>query len=222
MTAFTNRLRKLHEKAVERGQWPLACALTSALADAAHVDNHINVIGAMHEAGLLRNSLEPLWTTWRSEPDAGTWLRRCLERLVASDTDYWALSGLLGTYIPALRKGLTGIGFQLLSIRLAQSPKDGDAHIATYCLKHSDRIISAVLEIGWNPSSGEVVDTSRWRAVILDRQSTQDGNLIGEGSGSYFMRARLPYGSWRILHSEFSLRSESVVSRDQTMLKGEP
>jgi hypothetical protein len=217
MPTISDRLRTLQAKAVEKGQWPLACALEKALSDDCNVDHRINVIGAMHEVGLLRNSLQPLWTTWRFSADGPAWARRCLERLLSSDHDYWAVAGLLGLSLSVLKTALSHSSVRLLSIRLAHSYKANDRHIAVLGVNHSDRVISPVLEVGWDTVTAEVVDMARWRAVVLERQEIQGANLIGHGSGSYFLRANLPYGSWRIVDDTFCLGAESSIPHEKTL-----
>jgi hypothetical protein len=59
---------------------------------------------------------------------------------------------------------------------------------------------------------------TRWRAVLLQEHTIQRGNLIGHGNGSYSLRANLPYGSWRLVETEFSLLAEWSVPQDQTFL----
>ena len=56
-TKPNKRLQELQSKAVQGGDWPLATAAGVALLDASNLDNQINVIGAMHESGRLRNQV---------------------------------------------------------------------------------------------------------------------------------------------------------------------
>jgi hypothetical protein len=218
MSSINTRLRTLHTKATEKGQWPLACALAAALGDDSSLDDRINVIGAMHESALLRNSPQPFWAAWRSDSDASPWAYRCVERLLTSDHDYWAVAGLLGLPLAVIRSSVAHFHFRLLSIRFAQSFKENDRHIAIFSPNRTDRVISPVLEVGWDSVTAEVVEMSRWRAVLLQEHTIQRGNLIGHGSGSYFLRANLPYGSWRLVETEFSLLAEWSVPQEQTLL----
>jgi hypothetical protein len=218
MSEITTRLRTLQAKATEKGQWPLVCALAATLNDESNLDYRINAVGAMHEVALLRNSLQPFWAAWRSDTDALAWAHRCIERLIASDHDYWAVAALLGLPLAVLRTSLVHFRFRLVSIRYAQPYKDNKHHIAALCLNRSDTVISPVLEVGWDTVTAEVVDMSRWRAVILQQQTIQRGNLIGHGSGSYFLRANLPYGGWRLVASEFRFLAEWSVPHEQTLL----
>jgi hypothetical protein len=218
MSAITTRLRTLHTKATEKGQWPLACALATALDYNSSLDHRINVIGAMHESALLRNSLQPFWAAWRSDAVAPAWAHRCVERLLASDHDYWALAGLLGLPLAVIRSSVAHFRLRLISTRFAQSFKENERHIAVFCLNRSDRIISPVLEIGWDTATAEVVEMSRWRAILFEQQTIEHGNLIGHGSGSYFLRANLPYGGWGPVETEFRLLAEWSVAREQTPL----
>ena len=84
-----------------------------------------------------------------------------------------------------VRSTVAHFRFRLISIRFAQSFKENERHIAVLCLNRSERIISPVLEIGWDTITAEVVEMSRWRAILLEQQTIQHGNLIGHGSGSY-------------------------------------
>jgi hypothetical protein len=218
MISISKKLISLHSRATEKGQWPLACAISVALRDESGLDNQINVIGAMQEAGCLRNSLQPFWDAWRSDTAVRAWASRCIERLRSMDTDYWALAGLLGLPLSAIRASLTEASYRLLSIRFAQSFKENERHIAVFCLSQFDAVISPVLEIGWDSVTGEVVDAARWRAVLLERQTILNGNLVGCGDGSYFMRAGLPYGIWRIHETVFELSADHLVERSRTLL----
>jgi hypothetical protein len=72
-----------------------------------------------------------------------------------------------------------------------------------------------VVEIGWG-TENTVVEASRWRAVILNEQREDSGFLTGTGTGSYFLRARLPYGCWRVLNETFTLQPEWTVKKSET------
>lgn len=217
---MNTRLRALHSKAAENGHWPLMCALTVALGDESTIDHRINVIGAMHEVGLLRNSMQPLWAGWRTDAAAKAWADRCIERLLVSDHDYWALTGLLGLPLMVVRAALTQSQFSLLSVRFAKPLKGNELHIATLSRTRSDRVIAPVLEVGWDTATGEVQDMSRWRAVILEQHADHGGNLVGHGNGSYFIRATLPHGGWRIVADEFRLQADWCVPREQSLMAG--
>ena len=60
------KLKAARKKAVEKGQWALVAALDSLMLDPTQLDARINVLGALHEVGLLANSLAFYWEEWRS------------------------------------------------------------------------------------------------------------------------------------------------------------
>lgn len=216
------KLRASRKKATEKGHWALAAAFDSLLQDPSSLDAKINVLGAMHEVGLLSNSLAPYWSEWRpAAADADAWAGRCLDRLQAGDFDYWALAALLALPLDAVRRALAQRNFKLLGIRFASSYKDGQWLIATFAGKHQGTVIAPVIEIGWGADL-TVFEASRWRAVILKEQSETSGSLIGHGSGSYFMRAKLPYGCWRVHDEPFALKEEWTVNRSETPLADYP
>ena len=140
------------------------------------------------------------------------WIGRCLDRLASADADYWALAGLLGVRLQPLRECLAARRYKLLNVRFAESHKDGRWQIGTFCLKYNpeiSRTISPVLELGW--SEGALSEAGRWRAVILDEQRQLPDGLVGRGSGSYFMRAKLPYGCWRVHHDTLEFKDEWLI-----------
>src|SRR5689334_16911564 len=93
-TKVTKKLQEAHTKAIAAGHWALAAACGGALADESSLDHQINVVGAMHEVGQLRNRIAPFWQSWRVDEVA--WTGRCVERLTGSDYDFWAIAALLG------------------------------------------------------------------------------------------------------------------------------
>lgn len=216
------KLKAARKKGIEKGHWSVVAALDSLLLDPTSLDARINVVGAMHEVGTLSNSLKPYWEAWRSSPpEIEHWVDCCFDRLRESDTDYWAIAALLGVPLSAISRSLQERKYKLLGVRFAESYKEGRWHIATFAGKHQGTIIAPVLEAGW--SADETInEVSRWRAVILNTQTETSGSLIGHGSGSYFMRAKLPYGCWRTHDETFSLKAEWIVSKSQTALANYP
>lgn len=215
MPAITTKLKALQKKSAEKGHWQVAATAAVLLSDEASLDARINLVGSLHEVGLLSNSLEPYWGAWRSSAeDELAWIGRCLDRLESGDADYWAVAGLLGVRVQGLRECLAARHYKLLNVRFAESYKDGKWQIGTFCLKHNpnpeiSRVISPVLELGW--SDGTISEAGRWRAVILDEQRQLPDGLMGRGSGSYFMRAKLPYGCWRVHHDTLEFKAEWLV-----------
>ncbi len=215
MPAITTKLKALQKKSIEKGHWQVVATAAALLSDEASLDARINLVGSLHEVGLLSNSLEPYWSAWRScAEDELIWIGRCLDRLESADADYWAVAGLLGVRVQPLRESLAARRYKLLNIRFAESIKDGKWQIGTFCLKHNpnpeiSRVISPVLELGW--ADGVISESGRWRAVILDEQRQLADGLAGRGSGSYFMRAKLPYGCWRAHHDSLDFKDEWLV-----------
>lgn len=213
MPSITAKLKPLLKKSVEKGHWQVVATATALMSDEESLDARINLVGSLHEVGLLSNSLEPYWSAWRSSAeDELMWIGRCLDRLASADADYWALAGLLGVGLQPLRECLATRRYKLLNVRFAESHKDGRWQIGTFCLKYNpeiSRTISPVLELGW--SEGALSEAGRWRAVILDEQRQLPDGLVGRGSGSYFMRAKLPYGCWRVHHDTLEFKDEWLI-----------
>jgi hypothetical protein len=192
------------------------------LAEPLSLDCQINLLGAMHEVWLLKNSFAPFWKAWRSGADAARWARRCVERLASSDHDYWALAALLGLGIEQVREVLEPSGYALESLRWAQARDDAKVHIATFRREDGgdDRLWSGVLELGWDSKSGILTDVARWRAVMFDELSREGGNALGRGHGTLFLRAVLPYGTCRSETGPFELRREWAVPVEKSLLRG--
>jgi len=217
-----SKLKAARKKALEKGHWVLVSALDTLLTDTTSLDARINVTGAMHEVGLLSNSLAPYWTEWRSnDEESKAWAERCLTRLHDHDADYWALAALLAVPLDFVKQSLQQRGYKLLSIRFASTYKQPEWSIATFAGKHQDRSLVPVIEVGWD-NEGFVIEASRWRAVILNEQQVIEGSLIGKGSGSYYMRAKLPYGCWRIADEPLELKEEWLVPKEKTLLADYP
>lgn len=226
MPSIATKLKGLQKKSAEKGHWQVVATATALLSDEMSLDARINLVGSLHEVGLLPNSLEPYWSAWRSSAeDELAWIGRCLDRLASADADYWAVAGLLGVRVEPLRECLATRRYKLLNVRFAESYKAGMLQIGTFCLKHNpnpevSRTISPVLEFGW--SSGAISEAGRWRAVILDEQRQLPDGLAGHGSGSYYMRAKLPFGCWRIHHDQLEFKDEWLVPLSDTPFAAYP
>ncbi len=221
MATITSRLRALQKKAKGKGQWAVVASATHLLAEEDNLDARINLVGSMHEVGMLKNSLAPYWATWRSNTAVRQWTQQCVDRLQQSDSDYWALAALLALPISEVQSVLSSSAFQLVAIRSAESYKEGQWHIATFSQKPLDRTLAPVIEVGWDGEE-QVIEASRWRAVVLDEQDEVDGSLVGKGFGSYYMRAKLPFGCWRIHHDTFEIRADWIVPKSKTALRNYP
>jgi hypothetical protein len=221
------RLQDLQAKAAQENHWALAAAAAMALADESNIDNQINVIGAMHESGMLRNQLAALWQTWRKSE--ATWSTRCLERLAHGDRDYWALAGLLGMSIKQAGPVFKKAGYLITSVRSCTEFDRAKTHIAVLTKPSlaisgvdddddGSAIWAPVLEIGWDSKSGEVVEAGRWRAIIIEKLEKVGGSLLGQGKGTYFMRAVLPHGCWRVENADFEVAREALVPIEKTLI----
>jgi len=211
------KLTQLAAKATEKGQWQLAAAVDLALGNDT-VDNHINVLGAMHEVGLLKNSFAPFAKAWR-EADITAFTAACLQRLIAGDADYWALAALLGISIADAAPVFTHADFELLAISRIPAFKDPELHVAALARRNAamPETLAPLIELGWNAKTGELYDVCRWRAVILETLQGEAPQLSGQGFGSYYMRAKLPYGCWRLLAEDFKLEAAAAIPQERTL-----
>lgn len=217
----TKRLEELQKKAAADGHWPLAAAARIALGDEGTLDHQLNVVGAIHEVGQLRNRLEPFWQCWRTDPAA--WSGRCLERLRKADHDYWGLAALLGMDIRSVWPMLKQAGYSIMSIRACSELNRANTHFAVFSITNNspglDRIWAPVLELGWDLKSGEILDVARFRAILFDTLEKADGSFIGKGNGTNFLRAALPQGAWRVVSAPFELIKEALIPISSTLLK---
>ena len=209
MPAITSRLSKLEKAASESGAFALAAAAAVAKNDPDNLDHQLDVIGALHEVGKLRNSMEPYWREWRK--NERPWVDRALARLVAGDRDYWALASLLGCSSAVCVEAAASLGLGLQCIRFYERLDLPPVHVAVLARPSGDRIWAPVLEIGCDSESQEVVDVARFRAVFWDRLERIDHGPVGKGSGSNFMRAVLPHGSWRMVTADFGLEADGLL-----------
>ncbi|MGJ7557644.1 hypothetical protein ACSFBI_26945 [Variovorax sp. RB3P1] len=213
-----NKLSKLAAESADKGRWALAAAATRA-STSDTVDDHINVLGAMHEVGLLKNSFAPFAKVWRA--DTAAFAAACVARLDKGDADYWALAALLGLNVADVAPVLVGAGFELLAVTRVPAFKDPELHVATLARRQaaSPEVLTSPIDLGWNAKTGELLDVSRWRAVVLEECTGVAPQLSGSGFGSYYMRAKLPFGCWRLLHDKFSLDADAAVAADATLWK---
>ncbi|MGJ7574594.1 hypothetical protein ACSFBX_28955 [Variovorax sp. RB2P76] len=213
-----NKLSKLAAESADKGRWALAAAATRA-STSDTVDDHINVLGAMHEVGLLKNSFAPFAKVWRA--DTAAFAAACVARLDKGDADYWALAALLGLNVADVAPVLVGAGFELLAVTRVPAFKDSELHVATLARRQaaSPEVLTSPIDLGWNAKTGELLDVSRWRAVVLEECTGVAPQLSGSGFGSYYMRAKLPFGCWRLLHDKFSLDADAAVAADATLWK---
>ena len=131
------------------------------------------------------------------------------------------MAGLLALPLATATAALIQRGYKLLGVRVANSFKDGPSHIAAFAGKHQGRVLAPVIELGWDGGQ-RLVEASRWRAVVLEQQAESGGSLVGQGGGSYFLRAKLPFGCWRIHDEPFTLKADWMVPKQQTALAEYP
>lgn len=211
MVAITAKLLKLAATAQKDGHFPVALAAQACAAAPDQLDHQLNLIGALHEMHKLPNSLVPYWQAFRRNESA--WIDRVVVRLRDHDADYWALASLLGVSAKTCFQVLAKHGYAQASLRWAERHKGPKIHIAVWAPEadlKSD-LWAPVFELGFDPKSFAVLDAARLRAVHFDKLKRVDGNAVGKGSGSNFMRAELPHGSWRMVSSDFELEAESLL-----------
>jgi hypothetical protein len=172
----------------------------------------------MHETGSLRNALEPFWKLWRK--DGSAWTARCVERLQSSDRDYWAIAALLGIDIREVWPVFKTAGYRVKSVRAVPPLVSPLTHFLTLAKAgSSDDLWAPAVELGWDAKSGVITDAARWRAILFDEISRTGASATGKGSGTNFLRAALPHGSWRLANMEFELVAEAVIPIEKTVLK---
>jgi hypothetical protein len=109
----------------------------------------------------------------------------------------------------------------LLSVRRYTRLDGPEVHVGVFAVRIGSTILAPVLEVGCDSETGELIDMMRWRAVIIERESATPTGVTVEGGGSYFMRARLPHGCWRVLHDHFSVSEADLVPAKSTLFGGE-
>ncbi len=205
------KLETLAARAHRDGHFALHAAAIAARASPDALDAQINVVGALHEVSKLRNAIEPFWKRWRKNPEP--WAVRCAQRLERGDHDFWALAALLGLDAQTVETIERNSAFAHVATREVVS-EQGQLHIATLA-RHDplSDLWAPVLELGWQVKTKEIVDVSRWRAVMRKDDGEKTPLAKGfEGWGSYLMRATLPYGAWRMVSADFSLRPSALIS----------
>jgi hypothetical protein len=109
----------------------------------------------------------------------------------------------------------------LLTVRRYTRLDGPEVHVGVFAARSGSNILAPVLEVGCDSKTGELIDMMRWRAVIVERESATPTGVTVEGGGSYFMRARLPHGCWRVLHDRLSVIEADLVPAKDTLFGGE-
>ncbi|KPX35311.1 MULTISPECIES: hypothetical protein [Pseudomonas syringae group] len=213
---ITQKVKTLIISAKAKGHFVVEATAARLLDDPTSLDYQINLIGALHEVQALRNVLKPYWQMLRVDEEG--WALQCLSRLLAYDHDGWALAALLGLSHDVAVSSAKKLGLQVITMRRSDQWDQSPLHIASMTLPVKpgcEKMLTPLLELGWNSKTDELVDCVRARAVLLAEQSTHEGSLIGKGKISYFCRASLPYGVWRSLSSSFEINREEILPNHQ-------
>ncbi|MES2009770.1 MAG: hypothetical protein V4468_12870 [Pseudomonadota bacterium] len=208
-TALQRRLTTLRRAAQQKNHFAVDSVAAQLFASTDCLDHQINLVGAMHEVGYLRNSLEPYWREFRA--DEAPWLHRCVERLLRGDHDYWAVAALLGCSAQRAVAQATELGFKVFAVRQYERYDLPPVRVASLGVS-AGNIITPLLELGWDIHAQTLVDCARARAAMWQRQDIVSGSLVGEGTLSYFCRATLPHGAWRTVSLPFSIEADAVVA----------
>jgi hypothetical protein len=105
----------------------------------------------------------------------------------------------------------------LLTVRRYTRLDGPEVHVGVFAARSGSTILAPILEVGCDSETGDLVDMMRWRAVVTDRESATPTGVTVEGGGSYFMRARLPHGCWRVLHDRFCVSESDLVPAKDTL-----
>jgi hypothetical protein len=145
-----------------------------------------------------------------------------VERLRSSDYDYWAVAALLGMDIRKAWPVFKTAGYVVKSVRAVPPLVSPLTHYLTLALTKeggSKDLWAPAIELGWDAKTGGITDAARWRAILFDKMSKSGASVVGKGSGSNFLRAALPHGSWRVASMDFELVAEAVIPIEKTILK---
>jgi hypothetical protein len=217
----TARAKTLLDKLVtDDRELTLQCAVRVLLANPDDLDARINVVGAQHQAHWLRNRIEPYLREFGAHDEA--WMRRCLERLMDSEGDDWAVRALLFSPAPELL-ALAHERARHLVFAARQPDLMGGATESIGLARGWTGVATDFLCIGWREAALEVVEV-QYAKSVLPPQELRDplgrtpavSWLGGNCSFGRFRSARLPYGSsyWYddqiVLHSQ----AESIRAYD--------
>lgn len=198
--SLESKILKLEKKSLAQGQYPLAAAAAHLLADATDINRQINLVGALHEVGLLQNSLSPYWKEFRT--NELPWVESCISRLVSTDHDYWALAALLGCNGPKVIEAALRVGFKSADLRSYERYDKPDVHMSMLYLNSTGKVLRPILEIGYDLASLVTVDVGRARALCLDDEDWKPNEPIRTGWLSLSMQAKLPHGAWRSVNTQ--------------------
>lgn len=168
------------------------------------LDMKINVIGAIHTSGWLKNRIKPFW----SEYNHGTeeWINRCITRAIENDFDDYSVSALLNCDIESVVSEIKKLRLKFVSSRYYDDFKMGRVNVLTFAQsidEHSKRLLTKVIEFGWIDGTNEIIDVASMRATLFDTEyKIKEHQIYGKSFSTYFRRALLPYGNWNLPQSE--------------------
>jgi hypothetical protein len=213
---ITQKVKKLIASARDKGQFVVEATAARYLDEPTSLDYQINLVGALHEVGALKNVLAPYWKALRTNEEG--WADHCLTRLLTNDHDGWALAALLGLPHAIALSAAKKRGFQIIAMRQSGQWDKAPLHIASLAQPSTpgtERMLVPLLELGWDCKTGELTDCVRARAVLLTEQALYEGSLTGTGSMSYFCRAALPHGVWRSVSLPFEIAKEDILANHE-------
>jgi hypothetical protein len=173
----------------------LQVVLRAYIAAPEDLNVRVSLVGAMHQAGWLRNQIEPYLVEWNIDEPA--WTRRCLQRHIASfGGDPLVNAALL--FIPP--KAFFSVAGELFPKLVFADTLHGEIEgyrvilAAEWNAPHSDRNFAhRCVEAAWTTSDQRFVEM-HYAKVISGSEKTE--YLAGACNYSSWSTARLPYGFW--------------------------
>ena len=206
-----SKLTALEKKAVLKKQFALASAANYLMTDETNLDKQINLLGALHEVGYLQNTFLPYWTLFRS--DEQSWIKQCLLRLSTQDNDhdYWAVAALLGCDGKVVVEQALSMGFKSIAVYYYCRFDNPDVHMHTLYANGMGKVLHPIIEVGYDSKTMKIVDVGRARALVLDNESWEPGQFIGNGHLSMSLQAKLPHGAWRTVSTPFLMKETFLI-----------
>jgi hypothetical protein len=193
---MTKRARA-HLKKLEAGDTHhlLQVVLRAYIAAPEDLNVRISLVGAMHQAGWLRNQIEPYLGEWNVDQPA--WTRRCLQRHVASfGGDPLVNAALLFTSPEVFFSVALELFPQLVYADTLQGEKVGHRVIlsAEWNTPDSDRNFAhRCVEAAWTTHDQRFVEMHYAKVIFGDEKTEY---LAGACNYSSWSTAHLPHGFW--------------------------
>lgn len=208
------RLVALVAKAAEEESWAVELCAARALEAPYDLDAQINLVGALHEAGNLKNVLKPYWETWRTDPQA--WAKRCVDRLRKDrDHDGWAVAALLGVPAADVASVMAASEYEIVTAQRWDDLRGRHTDVVTYGRPPglASSIWAPVIQIGHSVKDETVVHVCRMRALAPSRRDWrgEPGRRWGTATTSNEITAKLPSGSWRSVGEQMTVTRESLL-----------